>query len=259
MGIPLTLTLGDDSATTLEPWVTPDLLGFAKAEETVDLNSVCIVASQLLYILSGRRYGIRTETLRPVAGQRNCGWGDLARMQYIATDWLWRYRSNEGAPDSLQLKSPVQSITSVKVDGVVLPSSAYQLYDNRSLVRLQDASGISLRWPIYQRLELPDTEVGSFSVTYSWGIPVPEAGKLAAQVFATELARYLNRDESAFSDRTISVTRQGVSQALDPTPFLQGTTGLFFVDAFLKTVNPHGARRRPSITSPDSILNARAT
>jgi hypothetical protein len=259
MGLPLTLTLGDDSTTAMVPWVTVDALGFAKAEESVDLTSVCLVASQILYILSGRRYGIRTETLRPVAGQRNCGWGDLMRMQYMSANWLWLYRSNEGAPSSLQLKSPVQTITSVKVDGVVLDPSAYQLYDNRSLVRLQDSSGTTLRWPIYQRLELPDTEVGSFAITYSWGTPVPEGGKLAAQVFATELARYLNRDESAFSDRTISVTRQGVSQALDPTPFLTGSTGLYFVDSWLKTVNPSGGRRRPSITSPDSILNARAT
>lgn len=250
MGNPLTLALGDDSTTTLEPWVTADLLGYAQAEETVDLTSVCVVASQILYILSGRRFGVRTETLRPVAGQRDCGWGDLTRAQY---------RSDPGASSQLTLKSPVRTITSVKVDGIALATNAYQLYDNRTLVRLQDASGLSFGWPVHQRLELPDTAVGTFSVTYTWGVPVPEGGKMAAQVFATELARYINKDQSAFADRTVNIARQGVTQILDPTPFLGGSTGLYFVDAWIKTINPHGARRRPSITSPESIMNARAT
>ena len=258
---PLTLALSPGTTPTQDdPWVTPDLLGIARAEESVDLMSVCRVASQILYLLSGRRYGVRTETLRPVAGQNNCGWGNLARVPYISADWLWRYRANEGAPEYLQLKSPVQSIMQVKVDGDVLNPSAYQLYDNRTLVRMHDPiSGHTLRWPIYQRLDLADTEVGTFSVTYQWGQPVPEGGKLAAQVFATELARYVNREPSAMPDRTVSVTRQGISMAVDPTPFLKGGTGLFFVDAWVQTVNPSGSRRRPSITSPDTIMNARPT
>lgn len=249
-----------DPGNTIAPWTTPDLLGVARAEESVDLMSVCITASQILYILSGRKYGVRTETLRPVAGQNNCGWGNLARVPYISADWLWRYRSNEGAPEYLQLKSPVQQLSNVKVDGVILDPNAYQLYDNRTLVRMHDpVSGQTLRWPIYQRLDLPDTEVGTFSVSYSFGQVVPEGGKLAAQVFATELSRYINREPSALPDRTVSVSRQGITTAVDPTPFLKGGTGLFFVDNWVKTVNPHASRRRPSITSPDSIMNARPT
>lgn len=259
---PLTLTLGTDPGNTIAPWTTPDLLGEARAEESVDLMSVCIVASQILYILSGRKYGVRTETLRPVAGQDNCGWGNLARVPYISADWLWRYRSNEGAPEYLQLKSPVQSISQVKVDGDVLDPSLYQLYDNRTLVRMHDSvSGQTLRWPIYQRLDLPDTEVGTFSVLYSFGQNVPGGGRLAAQIFATELAKYVNRENSALADRVVSVTRQGISQTiLDPQQFTaMRRTGLYAVDLWLASVNPNGARRRPSITSPDSITNARPT
>lgn len=248
-----------------EPWTTPDLLGYARAEESVDLYSVCVVASQILYLLSGRRYGVRTETLRPAAGQERCGWGGLPHTITAsgpsASDWLALYRANIGAPDWLQLKSPVQQILEVKVDGSVLDPSDYQLYDNRTLMRMQSSSGVSRQWPIYQRLDLPDTEVGTFSVTYQFGQSVPEGGKMAAQVFATELARYVNKDGSALPDRVVTVSRQGVTHTvLDPSQFIKmGRTGLFLPDIWLGSVNPHGARRRPSISSPESIINARPT
>lgn len=256
MGTPLVLALEPGTTPTQdEPWVTPDLLGYARAEESVDLMSVCRVASQILFILSGRRYGVRTTTDRPVAGMHDHGWGDLMRMPTDSPDWFWWWHSNFGAPSELVLKSPVQSISQVKIDGAVVDPSTYQLYDNRTLIRRD------MRWPIYQRVDLPDTEVGTFSVAYQWGQPVPEGGKLAAQVFALELARYINKDGSALPDRVVTVSRQGVTQTmLDPSQFTElRRTGLYFVDTWLAAVNPSRAGRRARIASPETIRELRPT
>lgn len=224
----LVLALADGESplpTRTESWVTPDLLGRAQADESIDLQSICDVATDILYLLSGRRFGVRTETVRPVA----CAAGYLV------------------------LKSPVQSITSVKLDGAVLDEGDYMLYDRRRLFRRGP-----LGWPTQQDLTLADTDTGTFSVTYSWGAPVPDGGKIAAQVLATELAHYVFKEPCALPDRTVTVTRQGVSQTvLDPSQFIaQARTGLYFVDIWLGSVNPRGKRRRPTISGPDDVVQA---
>lgn len=244
MGAPLTLALagGGGALSANGPWVTANQLSTCGADDSVDLNSVCIVASEILFLLSGSKYGIRTETVRPAAGNPVCSFG-----------------ANAG---ELILKSPVFAVTAVKVDGVTLPTSQYQLYNNRRLVRLKNAQGNLLSWPTSQRLDIAETEVGTFSVTYQWGRGVPVGGRVAAQVFACQLAKYINNDsDCALPDRMVSVTRQGLSQTImDPSQFIkEARTGLYLVDTWLGAVNPHGARRRATITGPDSIRSVRAT
>lgn len=270
MGAPLTLALraGETplAPASSEPWVNPQDLAGGSFADTVDLESVCTVATEILFLLSGRRYGVRTETTRPYAGEHVCGWGYLAASVggdlAVDGDWRWRYQRNEGAPDWLLLKSPVQSVLTVKVDGVTLAPEEYLLYDNRKLVRAPGANGSAVTWPIFQRLDLDDTDEGTFSITYQWGRSVPAGARLAAQVFATELAKYVNKDsDCALPDRLVSVTRQGVTQTLmDPSQFIkEARTGLYLVDTWLGAVNPNGNRRRPVVLSPDSAQLVRPT
>lgn len=251
----LSISLGTEFATNeLEPWTQPELLGYANAEESVDLLSVCKVASQILYLLSGRRFGVRTETIRPFAQQCGAGW----QRNFIPTD-LWAFAPvdlGEAGPAYLELKSPVQQINSITLDGEVLPASEYRLYDSKKLFRANGGC-----WPSFQNLDLANTERGTFEIEFVWGTPVPDGGKMAAQVFATELSKYVNQEPSAFPDRTISFSRQGVSGTLlDASQFFkEAKTGLFLVDLWLSAINPNGNRRRPTITSPESITNARVT
>src|SRR4051794_28110472 len=125
MGAPLTLALAPNESPLApevsEPWTTADELVDCDGTGAVDLDSVCRVASEILFRLSGHKFGVRTETSRPYAGQRSCGWARFG--SYDATTWLQRYQRNEGAPDWLLLKSPVQAMLSVKVDGATLDAS----------------------------------------------------------------------------------------------------------------------------------------
>lgn len=237
-----------------EPWVLPEQLSYARANESVDLLSVCKVASHILYLLSGKRYGVRTETIRP-AYTNSC----LSLTDYISLSERVGFpiSSFGGQPESVvRLKGPVQEIQSVIVDGVELDPEEYVVFDSRYLVRVNGE-----HWPLNQRIQTASTQSGTFSITYQWGQPVPEGGKLAAHVFATELAKYVNKDGSALPDRTVSITRQGVSQTvLDPSDFVkEQRVGLYLVDTWIGSVNPSGLRRRPTITNPDDVINRRQT
>lgn len=268
MGSPLTLALTaneDPLAPAVnEPWVRPEDITNCSTSDQVDLASVCLVASKILFMLSGRKYGIRTETIRPYAGERGFGWHDIRVLDaFAASNWLDMYNLNPGGREWLYLRSPVANIQQVKIDGAVLDPSQYILYDNRKLVRVaSSANGLVGAWPIWQRVDLDDTNVGTFSINYQWGIPVPPEAKIAAASFACQLAKYMNRDsDCALPDRLISVTRQGVSQTLmDPSQFIkEARTGLYLVDIWLGAINPNGNRRRATISSVDDIDLLRTT
>jgi len=267
MGAPLTLAIAPSYGSPTppeesEPWVLASELptSVIEASEALDLDSICKVASEILFLLSGRKYGTRTETVRPHAGNRGCGWQHFG-SNFAYQQWLQHEAYDEG-PDWLKLKSPVQTVLEVKVDGTVLNADEYAVYDNAKLVRMRSSAGFSERWPLYQRLDQLDTEVGTFSVNYQWGIQLPEGGKVAAKAFATQLAKYMNNDsDCALPDRVISVSRQGVTQTLmDPSQFVkEARTGLYVVDLWLGAVNPNGNRRRPSVLGPDSPELSRLT
>ena len=243
-----------------EPWVTPDQLDGCQTSDDVDLMSVCTVSSQIIYLLSGRKYGVRTETIRPYAGNRACGWG--AYIAAAGDSWTWNNTfQDEGEPTWVMLKGPVRELVSVKIDGVTLSTTGYALYDNRKLVRTPDSAGNQTAWPLHQRMDLDDTNLGTFSITYQWGQDVPVGGMLAAQTLACELARYLDNDpESQLADRVTTVARQGVTLTIDPDAFLQdGRTGLRLPDLWIKAVNPNGSKRKPRIMSVESLNPVRNT
>lgn len=244
MGDPLTLALavGDEpTAPELsEPWVTEEQLAGCTAGDSVDLASVCRVASEILFVLSGKQFGVRTETVRPYGGAPWCGWATMTAGQ---------------EPDWLTLKTPVRRVHAVKIGGVTLDAADYTVYDNAKLVRTA-ADGHRSSWPVSQRLGAPDTEPDTFAVTFSWGKDVPEAGRVAAAAFACELAKYINRDSACLlPQNTVSVNRRGVSQTLvDPAKLLKAMrTGLYLVDLWLTTVNPNNRRRRAVFAGPADV------
>lgn len=148
---------------------------------------------------------------------------------------------------TVRLPGPVGSVQSVKVDGQLLDVTAYGLDSGGLLVRKD--GGV---WPTYQDLDRPDSEVGTWSVTYLYGAPVPAGGQVAAGVLARELALALCRSGSCeLPQRVQTITRQGVTMAmLDPFDGLDdGKTGIWVIDSWVASVvRP----RRPSgVWSPD--------
>lgn len=225
-------------------------------------------ATEVLYALSGRRFGLCSVTLRPC--RRDCygdtwwrggNWWEYGRYpQPALIGGLW-YNLTCGScsggcscarVSEVTLPGPVASITQVKVDGVALVKNVdYRLDDWRLLVRLGGAE-----WPICNNLNLADTEVGAWSVTFQAGEAVPTLGQMAVGILAVEFAKALICDSTCGLPKPVqSIARQGVNITfLDPNEmFANGRTGLYIPDMFLQTFNPDNKRQRAQIYDIDTI------
>jgi hypothetical protein len=242
------------------PWVDaatvsarPDM-----ATVTVDptvLAGACLDASTLLYALSGRQFpGACTATVRPVDWSYGCN-HVTGLLQGLASGRLtldsWTAATNGGicGDGGLDLGLyPVRSITQVKINGQIVDPSLYRPEGQRWLVR----PGV-LFWPTWQRLDLPDTADGTFSVTVTHGADPPPPGISAAAKLAAELAKSRVGAPNDLPRRITNLNRQQVSMTLaDPMTYLdKGRTGIFEADVFIAAYNPGRQYMQPAAWSPE--------
>jgi len=231
------------------------------------------IATEILYALSGRQFGLCSRTVRPC--RASCfgdvwpspdWWNGGTGYQYPQPTLIQGQWYNLTCGDCTSgcscstvseavLPGPVYDITEVKVDGVVLDPSAYRLDDWRLLVRVDGSS-----WPLCNDLNLADTEENTWSVTFRTGVPVPPLGQLACSELATEIAKFISCDDSCKLPKPMqSITRQGISVTfLDPNEvFADGRIGLYFCDLFIQTYNPNKLRRRSRAYDIDSLATRR--
>lgn len=242
---------------TCTPWAAiGDVPSACSSVDAGEMADWLQVASDVLFNLTGLRWaGSCTETVRPI-GECSCG-GQL--HDRCACGWL---------PQVELGGMPLTSVPTVRVDGVTLrgpddPEPQYRVDDWRWLVRLPDEEGRNPGWPCCQRLELPDSEAGTFSVEYVWGSPPPIGGRKMAGVLACELAK--SADPSAagcrLPKRVTTITRQGTTLAiLDPMSLAKdGMTGLAEVDLWVASVLLGSRRRRGSVFDPTRSPAVRRT
>lgn len=244
----------------------------------VDFAPFVQMASEVLFELSGRLFvGQCEKTVRPCRAGNPCGIQVLSRGHVVGPwDWGGGWGSWTGSGwsdpsycgchplDRVKLSGyPVREITEVKIDGDVVDPDTYRLDGWRWLVRTRDVAepDVSLFWPSCQILDLPDTEDGTFSVTYRYGQDPPVSGQHAAAALACQFYQACDGggDDCEVPSTAVRVTRQGVT--IDKTVavdwFLERKgirgwkTGIVAVDGFLNSVNPNTMQRRPITWSPD--------
>lgn len=262
------------------PWSS--VLDLLERDSLADIDAGILAdavqaASEILYALSGRQFsGECTSYVRPTArrhGWSSRSWGAAGGFGWY-TSWgscgsawgsgvgaaaAWLDHSCACSPQEVELGAyPVTEIVEVKINGTVIPAEEYRIDDRRLLVRVRPTAAAipteQAGWPTCQRLDLPDTEPGTFSVTFLHGTLPPTSGKRAATALAAELALALAGDPNTrLPERVTSIVRQGESITLiDPQNVLdKGRTGIPEVDLFVKSVNPAGLARRASVWSPD--------
>lgn len=218
-------------------------------------------ASDVLYDLTGRQWpGECTETVRPCADRRVAP-GRPTWFPTPAERGSWGTcscnRANRCGCTTLsevKLSNHVLSVDEVKVDGEVVPAPEYVLLDEAYLVGLTQADGSMRSWPCCQRLDLEDSEVGTWSVTFTHGGMPPVGGTLAAASLACELLKAFDAEAKGcrLPKRVTSITRQNVTVAvLDPlTLFSDGFTGLAEVDLWVASVIKGRQRRRGRLIVP---------
>jgi len=171
---------------------------------------------------------------------------------YVANG-VWRNCACAGGCDCapacrVDLGIPVAAITEVKVNGNVLDPASYGLV-GQWLARTDGGPC----WPACQDPSRPDTEDGTFSVTFQPGRPLPLSGQIAAGMLASEFAKACAGAACGLPAQIASLSRQGVDvEFVDPqTVFTDGRTGIREVDLFITAANPYGLKRRARVMSPD--------
>lgn len=155
------------------------------------------------------------------------------------------------------LPGPVCEVTEVKVDGVVVAPEFYTVYDHHKLVFLPP-----FPCPGRQDYNVAPGMVGSWTVTYTIGEPLPPGANLMAGLYACELAKaFLPDGNCGLSQRVQNLARQGIDIVL-PDPLVlavNGLTGLAVVDLWIKALNPYRMAQRPRVWSPDIPVVRRET
>lgn len=260
-------------------WIAgADVAGCCDAAKGVDpvlLNAVAIEASMALFEISGRQFpGLCARTVRPQRTDCGCGWGSSSGLPFYWSwsgagpgGWGWWRENGDHIgcnPMSVVRLAgyPVRAITSVKIDGVVLPAvdskgnPNYRLDHWRELVRMADPGPpYSQRlWPGCQNMDLDDTQPGTFSVGYQWGVDPPQLGRDAAAALGCQIWKQCLNQACALPTGATKIVRQGVevdrgllANWFDPTK----GTGIPTLDLFLKAYWPTRATRRSAVWSPD--------
>lgn len=224
-------------------------------------------ATELLWAKTGMQFDACQLTVRPC--RRDCfgqswpfdqSWWEIntwPRPVFFNGNWYNITCGNCGdncscsRVEEVLLPGPISSIDEVKVDGVVLTSGVdYRLDDWRKLIRLGGEI-----WPICNDLNLADTEEGTWSVTATWGTPVPTLGRLAVGELALQfIYACLGMDCCILPQTVQQLTRQGVSiEFLDPQMvFESNRVGLQMSDMFISTYNPDNLRAQSTVYNIDS-------
>lgn len=202
-----------------------------------------LLATSSLQALTLNRVGTCPITVRPCSAPRPCG---CVWEPYLL---LGRYLNPCGcktarwcAPLSeVDLDGPVGYIDSLKINGVEmdLDSGDWRL-DNGHLLVWQGIGPSPI--PAVQDLDKPDTEFGTWSITYSQSYPVLTDGRMAVAYLAAEFAQACKPKGKCSLPRGVtSVVRNGVSFTVQAGLFPNGLTGIDIVDQFILKWAPAGA------------------
>lgn len=249
------------ATTSVQPWATIEDVG-SPCSEGVDsllLENCLQFASEVLFNFTGRRWpGEQTDSIRPCGIHTNIMWGRQwgSYEDQPSLGWCGCNRSREcGCHHISEIKLPgypVVSVDSVKIDGEEVDPAFYRLDDHRWLVWVGEEESGRSAWPCCQRVDLPDTDLDTFSIGYSFGTTPDQGGVMACASLACQLALAFSPGDNAcrLPRRVTTIARQGVTIAvLDPlTLFKEGQTGLPEVDMWIASKMLGAKNRRASVT-----------
>lgn len=244
------------------------------------------VAVGILWALTGRRYGACPVIVRPCK-PLTCD--PLTVVDILYWDQRWLANGNLGVNFGLApllidgqiyniacgcptgcckcrsnceilLPGPVSEITEIIVDGEIVEPEFYQLYDSQKLV-FQTIEDVTF-CPGCQDYNKPAGEVGTWTVEYTIGTPVPVELDYAAGLLACEIAKGMVGDATcSLPSRVQHVTRTGVDiDYFDPVAFANaGLTGLPVVDSIIRALNPNRLAQEATCWFPGKHNSRRAT
>lgn len=119
--------------------------------------------------------------------------------------------------DGVPLWGPDPVVTQVRIDGDVLDPATYTIHQSRSMYRLVKVA-LGERpssWPSWQVLWRPDTEDGTFSITYSYGPYVDWLVDRAAVELVCYFANVDSKKKNAMPKGAVSLSYNSTSVSLE--------------------------------------------
>lgn len=240
--------------------VYPDYAG-----DTGILDEACVLASDILFELTGRRWpGKCHDTIRPTAQWRS----------YDGPPRWWPTNGDRGAwgwcSCNRGRETGCASLPEIKLNAMVDRNSIvvtlngedftdFKLHDGRYLVRTDGDS-----WPCCQDLRLDSTADNTWQVDYDHGANPPPGGHVSARFYGYQLALSMdpaavNAGKCLLPKRVTQITRQGITATvLDPMTFIQdGMVGLALVDQWVASLRIGQARRHATVIVPGRHRRAR--
>jgi hypothetical protein len=229
-------------------------------------------ATEVLWALSGRQFGVCEVTLRPCREecwptpwpetvQPWAGWS-YPMPALVGGVWLNLVcgacpgTCSCGALSQVLLPAPVHHVVEVRLDGTPMATGSYRLDDARKLVRVDGGT-----WPWCQDLTAADDQPGAWAVTAAVGRELPEVARLAVGEVACQFLRGMRGEDCALPSNWTSLARQGVTLTrASPAEVREGgLLGLYWADLFVRSTNPHGLARRARAYDVDRIDSPRRT
>lgn len=214
-----------------------------------------LLASSSLVTLTYGRVGTCPITIRPCPEPPPCGcipnsaypleaFGYEGFGPYDWHGWRCAHGNSCKATSEFAIPGPVGYIEKFLIDGVdqvALPTfyTDWRLDDGHILV-WQGAGASPL--PSTQDLNLPDTEVGTWSITYSKSYPILKDGEIAVAFLALEFAKAMKpKGKCALPRGVTNVTRNGVSFTVQAGLFPGGLTNIDQTDQYILKWAPAGS------------------
>lgn len=225
-----------------------------------DKERSLMLATSSLQMLTSYRVGTCPITIRPCppVPRCGCGWNPHIRNGRWYNDCPHAYACRPLS--EINIPGPVGYIESMMINGapVDLWNGDWRL-DNGHLLVWQGEGTSPV--PEGQNLDRPDTDEGTWSITYSRSYPVAEDGRIAVAYLAAEFAKACLPSKKCKLPRGVtSVVRNGVSFTVEAGLFPGGLTGIDIVDQYILKWVPAGSPlRSATVFNPRSVSSPRRT
>lgn len=226
-------------------------------EPTVQERALLLATSSLQTLTSGR-VGTCPITIRPCPQTSRCGCGWNPHIR----DGRWYNCAHTPCTplSEYDIPGPVGYIDSMLINGEVVDlfNGDWRLDNGHLLVWQGDGPSPLLT---VQNLNLPDTEVGTWSITYSKSHAVTADARIAVGLLALEFAKGCKPKGKCSLPRGVrTVSRNGVSFTIEAGLWPGGLTGIDEVDQFILKWAPAGSPlRTASVFDPRNVTPRRTS
>lgn len=239
-----------------------DKMGLTPAQQAVAVA----LGTEWLWMLTARRYGVRTVVDRPATSATWRCFADVPPYlvsMYGSLAWPFDTDPRTGYVSSRQwveLARDASAVTAVTITApattavpspptVVVDPSAYRLEGNY-LVR-QDGG----EWPQTQDMIAALGSPNTWSVAYSRGVPPSAWGQYAAGLLIQQFAQAIIGDTNCkLPYNVLTAARSGVTITKNVLK-AASTTGIALVDQYVAAENPNALQSPGSVWSPDVSRN----